>query len=227
MDSLRILLESGREPHHAYILEGDSTTALSALRNLCDGPLGCPTVGNPDFVLIERDSLAVDDARLLRERQSLSTVGDGRMVVVAIFRAATREAQNALLKVLEEPATRTHIFLVVPYASLLLSTVRSRAHRIRVASPDAATAKSPWLAMSVGERLAEADKLAKAIRDGKKTKGDVLAILNSLERSLAPSAVKSGAAAAAAHRVLAAKRYLNDPGASAKLLLERVALALP
>lgn len=226
MDPLRILLEQGREPHHAYILEGDPASALAALRLLCDGPLGCPTVGNPDFVLVERDALSVDDARALRERQSLSTVGEGRMVVVAAFRAATREAQNALLKVLEEPAARTHIFLLVPYASLLLPTVRSRAHRLKVGQ-EVAPAEARWLEISVGARLAEAEKLVKAIRDGKKTKADALALLDGLERALAPSAVKGGAAARAARAVVGAKRYLNDPGASAKLLLERVALALP
>jgi DNA polymerase III delta prime subunit len=212
---------------HAYIVEGDLDAAVAAVCRFCEERLGCPPAGNPDFTVSRFDAMLVEDAVSLRDRQSVVTAGDGRQVIVAAFRHATRDAQNALLKVLEEPSERTHFFLVVPYASLLLPTVRSRAALVRFGSTGDDGLAAPWLVAAAGKRLALAEKLAKDIRDEKKTRADGLALLDALERGLAARAAAEPAAARAARAVLAAKRRWNHHGSSPKLLLESVALALP
>lgn len=212
---------------HAYIIEGDADACVAAVCDFCERRLGAAVAGNPDFVLGRYDTLLVDDAVALRDRQSVVTAEGGRQIIVAAFRNATRDAQNALLKVLEEPSARTHFFLVVPYASLLLPTVRSRAALIRRGGDAATALAKPWLAATAGKRLSLAEKLAKEIRDEKKTRADGLSLLDALERSLAPEVSENPAAARAARVVLAAKRRWNHHGSSPKLLLEQVALALP
>ncbi len=220
-------LENSGGISHAYIIEGAADASVAAVCDFCEGKLGCAVAGNPDFVVSRYDTLLVDDAVALRDRQSMVTAEGGRQVIVASFRNATRDAQNALLKVLEEPSARTHFFLVVPYASLLLPTVRSRAVLIRLGGDADLTLAGPWRKGNVGKRLSLAEKLAKDIRDEKKTRADGLALLDALERSLAPEVSENAAAARGVRAVLAAKRRWNHHGSSPKLLLESVALALP
>ena len=220
-------LENSGGVGHAYIVEGDAAASVAAVCNFCEEKLGCAVAGNPDFVVARYDTLLVGDAVALRDRQSMVTAEGGRQVIVAAFRHATRDAQNALLKVLEEPSARTHFFLVVPYASLLLPTVRSRAGLIRLGGDGDVSLAAPWRKANAGKRLALAEKLAKDIRDEKKTRADGLSLLDALERSLAPEVSADPAAARGARAVLAAKRRWNHHGSSPKLLLELVALALP
>jgi hypothetical protein len=227
MRALQDTLQNSGNISHAYIVEGDADPAVAAVCAFCEGELRCPIAGNPDFVVERYDTLLVEDAVALRDRQSMVTAGDGRQIIVAAFRNATRDAQNALLKVLEEPAERTHFFLVVPYASLLLPTVRSRAVLIRFGGEGDSSLADPWLKAGAGKRMTLAEKLAKDIRDDRKTRADGLSLLDALERALAPKARANPAAARAASTVLAVKQRWNHHGSSPKLLLESVALALP
>lgn len=220
-------LENSGSIGHAYIVEGEADPAVAAICSFCEGALGCAVAGNPDFVVERFDTMGVADAVALRDRQSMVTAGAGRQIIVASFRNATRDAQNALLKVLEEPSARTHFFLVVPYAGLLLPTVRSRAALIRRGGSTDESLALPWLKAAAGKRIALAEKFAKDIRDEKKTRADGLALLDALERALAPKISADPRAASAARTLLAVKHRWNHHGSSPKLLLESVALALP
>ncbi|MBL8880000.1 MAG: DNA polymerase III subunit [Phycisphaerales bacterium] len=58
-------------------------------------------------------------------------LGGGRVFIVAEAERMTDDAQNALLKTLEEPPGRTVIMLLTSAASRLLSTIRSRCRRVQ------------------------------------------------------------------------------------------------
>jgi DNA polymerase III delta prime subunit len=74
------------------------------------------------------------DARELRDRAALSAHGIRRVFIIAAPTMSV-EAQNALLKTLEEPPRGTLFFIIVPSPSALLPTSRrsisrtNRAHR--------------------------------------------------------------------------------------------------
>jgi DNA polymerase-3 subunit delta' len=67
-----------------------------------------------------------------------------RIAIVVPAQAMTINAQNALLKTLEEPAARTLLGLVRARPSRLLATLRSRCQRIEIARPPSADALE-WL----------------------------------------------------------------------------------
>ena len=147
----------------------------------------------------------------------------GKKIFIVAFRAITVEAQNALLKVLEEPTEDSHFFLVVPRAEVLLPTVRSR---VVVVSHQAGEADRPeekeakkFLKASVGERLAQ----IKVMLD-EKDKSKMVPFVQALERILAKDGLTKNAAKLA--EIVAVEQYLNDRGASMKLLLEHVALVV-
>ncbi|NMB69931.1 hypothetical protein GYA27_01905 [candidate division WWE3 bacterium] len=86
--------------------------------------------------------------------------------ILFIFNAdkLTDEAQNSLLKTLEEPPEQALIFLISRSTGALLDTINSRCRKLvfrddtNVSKPDT---ENNILNMSVGERLALAEELAK------------------------------------------------------------------
>jgi DNA polymerase-3 subunit delta' len=102
--------------------------AGARLRDGDAAALDCVVALVPD----ERGSIKVDPVRATIERCGYRPL-DGRRRVVVIDQADALEvsAQNALLKVLEEPPSSTTFVLVTSRADALLPTVRSRCPRLR------------------------------------------------------------------------------------------------
>jgi DNA polymerase III delta prime subunit len=83
----------------------------------------------------DKKSIGVDDVKEFKEYLSLKADIDGsytRFVVVHSAEFLTREAQNALLKIIEELPTRTILLLIVNDKSKILETINSRCFRIKI-----------------------------------------------------------------------------------------------
>ena len=77
--------------------------------------------------------ISVDEARAVPRFLSMTPAEGGwRVVVVDEARAMNAEAQNALLKTLEEPPPRAVLLLVTDAPDRLLPTVRSRCRRLEL-----------------------------------------------------------------------------------------------
>jgi len=72
-----------------------------------------------------KDKLLIADAHEL-SRRGRKQAGDNVWCLLRGFSRTSNETQNAVLKILEEPADGTHFFFVTPSPSQLLETVRSR-----------------------------------------------------------------------------------------------------
>ncbi|MBW2268433.1 MAG: hypothetical protein JRH16_07635 [Deltaproteobacteria bacterium] len=99
------------------------------------GPLLRHIGDHPDLLWIERGATdtRVRIAQIRQLQQSLRLRGEGegrRAAVVADAEWLNPEAQNALLRVLEEPPPRTTLVLVATSSASLLATVRSRCQRV-------------------------------------------------------------------------------------------------
>ncbi|MBM3602210.1 MAG: hypothetical protein FJX22_00295 [Alphaproteobacteria bacterium] len=80
-----------------------------------------------------RPTITIDQIRRLTDFLRLASGHDGwRIAIVDQAHSMTRQAQNALLKSLEEPPAQTLILLTTPLASALLPTIRSRCRRLAV-----------------------------------------------------------------------------------------------
>jgi DNA polymerase-3 subunit delta' len=92
-----------------------------------EGPGGQVVIGGP------RDASGPRGIRdLLRELTFLPVEGGARVAIVEGAAQMNEDAQNALLKTLEEPAGGVTIVLCVDQEELLLPTVRSRCARVRL-----------------------------------------------------------------------------------------------
>jgi hypothetical protein len=95
------------------------------------------------------DEIGIEPIRALAAGLALFSVEGGRRI--ALIERADRmneAAQNALLKTLEEPPSRTHVILAAAEDSRLMPTIRSRCAVIRLGLPDAKQASE-----LLGERL--------------------------------------------------------------------------
>jgi len=112
--------------HHAYLLVGEKEFVFQELQKFLNEKLNFSTISNPDFWLGEFDNFGIDDGRLVKDFQSKKAFSGGKKILIIRTNFLTHEAQNSLLKVFEEPTDNTHLFLIVPSAENLLSTLKSR-----------------------------------------------------------------------------------------------------
>lgn len=93
--------------------------------------------GHPDLLTIEREfdekknrfkgNISIESVRRIAPFMHMTASFNGwRVVIVDDADTMTNEAQNAILKVLEEPPFRTILLLVCHRPGLMISTIRSR-----------------------------------------------------------------------------------------------------
>lgn len=110
-----------------------------AKQALCLGEQNCKSCiefeshNNPDFTIIEPDgnSIKIEQIRLLQMKVIEKPIISNRKIyIVNDSEKMTKEAQNCLLKTLEEPPEYVIIILICSNESLLLNTIKSRCTKI-------------------------------------------------------------------------------------------------
>ena len=211
--------------HHAYLVEG-SRADFESLK----------TSVQP-FVATWYERFGIDDARELVAQASLKREGESTYLIGASTLAT--EAQQALLKLFEEPRPGLQFMLVVPHGSVL-ETLRSRmmtweeSHQPagqkssgRPSSSDTtrlfAQQAADFLKASGKER---SDIIAAILKDDEGVKERVRELLDGLESELHKK-IADPAARAALRDIAIVRDYVRDRSPSLKMLLEHLALSVP
>jgi DNA polymerase III subunit delta' len=136
---------------------GKKALALATARALlCDSRSGeacdaCPPCHrsgkglHPDLFLLEPEGTSIKIERvrdLVREIVARPFEGPARAFVVDGAHLLTEQAQNALLKSLEEPPATSHVMLVTSAPQALLTTIRSRCQTLRLGGLPASVVES-------------------------------------------------------------------------------------
>ncbi len=182
---------------------------------------------NPDMYVRAYAHFGADEARELRERSSLGAIGKSPRVFIIATPGMTVEAQNALLKTLEEPSGNAMFFILVPSPGTLLPTLLSRAQRLslpegkpRVVEPEVDA--GVFLKALPQKRLDMLKPLLEKGDDDKRDVGAILDFLSSVEHQIANGKTREGLRA-----LYRARAYIMDKGALVKPLLEQMALLIP
>lgn len=205
---------------NTQVVAGGPEIVPAVLAHLEEG--GIRTQKNPDVYVRAYTHFGIEEARELRERASLRGLG-GRRVFVIAAPDMNREAQNALLKTLEESPGDALFIFVVPSPETLLSTVLSRAQMLRIGEkkkrPEIVDVKE-FLSALPQRRLDLLKPLLEKGGDDRRDVAGIISFLATLEEVLAkhPEGLKA---------VYRARAYVNDKGALVKPLLEQVALLAP
>jgi len=216
--------------HHAYCLLGGDSLAEDLVLVL-ERDHGIVKSRNQDFFHLRYENFTIDDARTLKLNHEMRPVVDGsKKIFIIVADNINTEAQNALLKLLEEPASYAHFFIIIPGAHLLLPTVKSRLYFVESLSTDSGlvaqnSEAKKFLKLDKVKRLEYIKKLVEDITKEKKNKRDVIIFLHSLQDEIkAEKGVRSGVEALGAIDI--ALKYIDDRSPSVKMLLEYVALGV-
>ncbi|MCR4330628.1 MAG: hypothetical protein NUV49_01980 [Patescibacteria group bacterium] len=218
--------------HHAYLISDTTGDEMSRLKTLISRELGITTSLNPDFWVGEFDTFGIDDSRAIKELQSLRPFAGERKIFVLCAHFFTREAQNSLLKVFEEPTANTHFFIITSNTESLLPTLKSRLFLVtphqhqESGLSDEAFSAADFLKRSRAKRL----ELLKDMIESK-DKNRAILFLNTLEHTLYQESAKSGPMTKDMQETFTeigiCRNYLNDRSPSTKMILEHMALTVP
>jgi len=108
--------------HHAILLEGDNILAFKVRDFLKE---------ENDIFFIEKAEINIEDARSIKENAILKPAfGDFRIVIISANKLG-REAEQSLLKILEEPPKETKIIIITPNPKVISPTILSRVVKIK------------------------------------------------------------------------------------------------
>lgn len=211
--------------HHAYIVEGSAKRGADDVLSLLE-KRGVKTKGNPDVLTLSYTELLVDHAGEISAYAALKPLGETKYLVIS-FSRATREAQNALLKVTEEALGRSSFFFCVDAAGHLLPTLRSRCIVVdlpasRDQNPETRIEAEEFLKGSYTKRLATVDRMVAYIA---KTQ-DRLPV-RVFVKDLLTLGYTQKLSLPALRDLLDADRYVRMQGSSPKAVLGHLAVTLP
>lgn len=202
--------------HHAYGIESTNSIYGEIEKNI--------TKDDFSYIINKKyDMLKIADAREIKSLQYEKT--DKPSLFVLEFSFINREAQNALLKVLEEPSSNTYFILVFPDRSKILSTLLSRLHMVSYV-PDQDFDNNfvsvvEFKSLSLQKRF----ELIKTKTDKKKddviSKKDVLIFLDELEYIESEKDIPSSQLL---ETFFLSRNSLHANGASMKMVLDMIAL---
>jgi hypothetical protein len=201
--------------HHAVVYVGDAIDS-------CHLP-EVAQVASADVVHISADRLSIDAVRALKADAFVQPLVASVRTFVVAAREWPPEAQNAFLKLLEEPPSSATFMLVVPRVDVLLPTVRSR---VLVASGHEHTptneASTTFTAFKAAPYAMRLDMIAAWAKD--KSTDEMESVLRGAENVARECAVANPKLLAA---VVGIRNHFGQSGAARKMLLEELALCLP
>ena len=197
--------------HHANLLVGNKEWAFSQI------PESARIKGN-DVSLQFFDRMSIADVRALIHATTLMPVAESHRTFVIVANSILTEAQNALLKLFEEPNATTIFYLIVPTEDILLPTLRSRLNLLAREY----TEHFSMEIFNVFQKAGHAERLT-LIADKLKAEDSawVTALIQGLERH-----AHETRNARFMKEVLTLSSRIHAPGSSKKMLLEHIALSL-
>ncbi|MDQ3089886.1 MAG: hypothetical protein M3Q24_01910 [bacterium] len=201
--------------HHAYFLLGNKKVAEDFLNELFV-KLNVKITGNPDVIFWRDVVLGIDQARNLKLRSESKAFGDKKIFVIA-SQQITPEAQNALLKIFEEPRPNTHFFILAD-RNILIETLLSRMNVVRLnGEQNLEIEAQKFLKSNVANRLVLVKEIiAKDEFDLPTFLDDILSEMRNYKKSIKYQKI-----------VFNVSLFANDSAANKRLILEHLALCLP
>ena len=235
--------------HHAYLIEGSKADILPEIFIFLSG-MGIETKGNPDFTHIDIDSFKIDEAFFLRDMSNQKAFSENKKIFIISANSFSPDAQNAMLKMFEEPIVDTHFFIIVPEVDALIRTLVSRFYLIKNETENIKIKEiEEFLASTLPARIEYIKNLLADVAENEdeddeeveKTlaleskRSKALKFLNSLELALHNKKITCVGHQDSRYpipvdffeQIFQARKYIRQPGSSAKTLLESVALSIP
>lgn len=230
MDKIEEQYNKNGEIHHFYILEGGRDLIEQKVFEFLDNRMNADRSDKSLFYQYDFDKFFVKDSRSISSQSQIKTPTGKKMIFVIYANSITHQAQNALLKSLEEPSERTYFFMIFPRTDNLLSTFISRSILIKGSEKRSQNILEELRKKSVGERMKFVEDLVKDIKAEKKEKTEarnlVQGLISGFEKDILADPKNLSDKKDAIETLMKIEDYLGDSGASVKILLERAILLI-
>lgn len=120
-----------KEPSHGLILSGETGTGKLYLAKWIASKLQ-----SQEYIVTSLEDKSTISIEQIRQLYSVTRTGNGLTVIIENSQTLGSEAQNAFLKLLEEPPKDTRFILTASSALSLLPTIQSRSQLIEVYKPN-------------------------------------------------------------------------------------------
>ncbi len=205
-----------KELFHAYLCEGDERYFKELLNEFNNQNKN--QFSDSDIIIREFELFGIDDSRDITRLANLKTLQKQQLFFLR-FDSITNQAQDALLKLLEEPPINTHFILVTKYISYLRGTFLSRCRIIYSNfARDYTSDAEKFMQMSFQDRIKYVDKIVK-----NKNYTKIEQLFESLEVFLSKSVIENKDKL---HILYELKKAFKSPGASLKRILHTLATIL-
>jgi len=220
--------------YHSYVIEGEpSRTATELLKFLeVSGEIERQS---PDVLCQVYESFTMDDSGEIKDWHSRLGISKSKKVCILATKFINREAEQTLLKIIEEPAINTHFFIVVPDASLLAKTILSRVHLIKTIQSSDIDIKKNALHFISAFPKDRINKVALIIKENKDEENSgqlryyATSFVNEIESIIYQKFKKNRndeKIKFTLGELQKSREYLSTPGASVKMILEHLALVI-
>lgn len=237
--------------HHFNILVAPNTNFLDfteEFKIFVENDLKIVLKNNSNFHVLNFQKLLIDDVRMIINRAIVRSASSDKKIFLITFDSITEQAQNALLKIIEEAPNNTYINLVVSRTDNFLPTVLSRSIIYNTSDYSLSeysnkTSKEfefdqkfmkDFLKKTAGDRMKFIVGFAEQIHDGKLSRSlaeDFIKMLIIYFHADLKKSSKNSPEIGKEHRqniqqLQKIYDYLKDPSASTKILLERAVLMI-
>lgn len=214
--------------HHAYYIE-DSLANFDAYAQQLRESEHIES-HDPNFVAQNYEKFGIDEARALIQLSSLKNTSSRALFFIGAA-SMTSEAQQALLKLFEEPQTGTTYILLVPHGTLL-PTLKSRFMEFPQYEQGRTLLKKTQAGGEAREFLRwpykkRSDWITVTLKNEDGVRERVRAFLNELEAELHPKIGESQDIREGLAEIAHFREYLSDRAPSLKMILEHFAATLP
>lgn len=220
--------------YQSYVIEGDPQVDSLSLLNFLE-VRGEIEKGSPDVLYQVYESFTINDSKEIKDWHSRKGISNSKKVCIIATKFINREAEQALLKMIEEPGVNTHFFIIIPDSSALLPTIISRTHTVKIEQRKDIEIQKEVINFIKSTPKERIDIVAFIIKDNKdeessgKLRHFATLFVNGLE-SIFHKRFKENINDEKVKFVLGelqkARGYLSTPGASVKMILEHLSLVI-
>ena len=209
-------------------------------------------MGHNDLILLDRGDFGIENVQEIVDVNSRKPTVGMYKVIVVVLHSISHQAQNAILKTLEEPRPGTFIFILTNTSAIFLPTILSRVQVVRsLAGADKSSIASnivtnidldatafgataldakKFVKSSSVERLTQIKEILDLKSDEEIGDAEIFAFVQEVEKlavEFAQSSKGFAASTLVAQIFTKVEDYMRDTSSSKKLLLEYMALRLP
>ena len=169
---------------HFYIISGDLKKNRESLESFLGEDLNFSFKNDDNFFHYKTNRLSIGESRDIKKKNYIKNNQNELRVFLIETGAIDGEAQNALLKVFEEPQRGTVFFLLLPEVDNILNTIKSRARILRGFEGDSFVEGIEFLKSSFLEREKKIKKMKKRAEDSKELRAAYLNLIKEIDLAI-------------------------------------------